>query len=73
LGATPEPLRRVPGVARQRARIVMRLQEIREDLDEAVRAINWSRNVRFQTEICGAVTSLREWAVLSASAVAEDS
>jgi hypothetical protein len=72
LGATPEPLRQVPEVARQRARIVLRLQEIREDLDDAIRAINWSRNVRFQTEICEAVTNLREWAVLSASAVVED-
>jgi Flp pilus assembly protein TadD len=43
-----------------------------DDLDDAIRAINWSRNVRFQQEISEAATNLRECAALSASTIAED-
>jgi hypothetical protein len=39
---------------------------------DAIRAINWSRNVRFQQEISEAVTNLRDWAALSATSIAED-
>jgi hypothetical protein len=48
-------------------------KEIGEDLDDAIKAINWARNVRFQTEISDATTNLREWAALSAASFAEGS
>jgi hypothetical protein len=78
----PAPLDRIPNpfagipdpseLPPPRARIVVRMQEILEDLDDAIRAINWSRRVRFQTEISEAATNLREWAASSASTIAED-
>jgi len=78
----PEPLGRIPnpfaglpdpsGLPPPRAGIVTRMQAICEDLDDAIRAINWSRRVRFQTEISEAATKLREWVALSATAIAEN-
>jgi len=72
LEAMPPPQTGMPGVAQQRARLAVRLQEIGEDLDDAIRAISWSRNVRFQPAISKAVTHLREWVALSATSIAED-
>jgi hypothetical protein len=42
-----------------------------DHLDDALRAINWSRNVRFQTEISETATNLREWVKVSATSIAE--
>jgi hypothetical protein len=78
----PEPLDRIPNPLAQipspsalpppRVRIAAEMQEIGEDLDDAIKAINWARNVRFQTEISGAAKNLREWVALSESFIAED-
>ena len=72
LAGIPDPSVGAPKLPPPRARMVKALQEICEDLDDAIRAINWSRNVRFQTEIANAATNLREWAGLSLAAIAED-
>lgn len=76
----PAPLRRIPnpltGIADStdaptpRDRIAAQLQEILEDLDDAIRAIDWARNVRFQAQIAGAVEELRDWVATSAAAIA---
>lgn len=55
-----------------RARIAVRMQEIAEDLDEAIRAINWSQRVRFQAQISQAAANLCEWVALSAPAASGD-
>jgi hypothetical protein len=78
----PAPLDRIPNpfagipdpseLPPPRYRIAVVMREICEDLDDAIRAINWSRRVRFQTEISEAATKLREWVALSAAAIAED-
>ena len=79
--ALPAPLSRIPNpladipepsdLPPPRARIAERMHEIAEDLDDAIKAINWARNVRFQAEISDAATNLREWVALSASSLAE--
>jgi len=74
----PGPLPRredagLPEGASLRVPIERELRSICEDIDDAIRAINWSRNVRFQQEIIGAVTNLRDWADLSATAIARES
>jgi hypothetical protein len=73
LGAFPKPLAAIsdPSEPPPRVRIADRIQELLEDLDDAIKAINWARNVRFQTEISDAATDLREWVALSASSFAE--
>jgi hypothetical protein len=78
----PEPLDRIPNplagipdpseLPPPRARIAVRMQEVCEELDDAIRAINWSRRVRFQQEISDAATKLREWVALSATSIAAD-
>jgi hypothetical protein len=55
-----------------RAQIAVRMQEILDDLDDAIRAINYSRRVRFQAEISNATMCLRDWVVASAAAFADD-
>jgi hypothetical protein len=77
----PEPLRDVPnpltGIADStdspspRDRIAAQMQEILEDLDDAIRVINWARNVRFQAQIADAAVKLREWVAESATSLAE--
>jgi hypothetical protein len=72
LGVIPNPLAEAPDPSDSpppRAR----MQEICEDLDDGIKAINWARNVRFQTEISDAATNLREWVALSAASFAEGS
>jgi hypothetical protein len=49
----------------------VQMQEICEDLNDAIKAIHTSRNVRFQHEISEAAANLREWAALSAASLAE--
>jgi hypothetical protein len=76
IGAIPNPLAETPDpsdLPPPRARIAVRMQEICEDLDDAIKAINWARNVRFQAEISKAATNLREWVALSAASFAEGS
>jgi hypothetical protein len=77
----PEPLGRIANPLAEfnspselpppRVRIAALMQEITEDLDDAIKAINWARNVRLQTEITEAAASLREWAAVSLAAIAE--
>jgi hypothetical protein len=74
LGVIPNPLAETANpsdLPPPRARISVVMQEICEDLDDAIKAINWARNVRFQTEISEAATNLREWVALSAASFAE--
>ena len=77
----PEPLRDVPnplasGVdstdgSTPRDRIAAQMLEILEDIDDAIRAINWARNVRLQAQIADAAVKLREWVAASATTLAE--
>jgi hypothetical protein len=48
------------------------LQSVREELDEAIRAISWQQNVRLQNEISAAATNLREWVTSSITAFSDD-
>jgi hypothetical protein len=76
LGEIPNPLADTPDpsdLPSPQARMAVRMQEISEDLDDAIKVINWARNVRFQTEISDAATNLREWVALSAASFAEGS
>jgi hypothetical protein len=78
----PEPVGRMPnplagmaessGQPQPREHIMGLLADILEDLDDAIKAINWSRNVRFQAEIADAATNLRAWVEASADAIAAD-
>ncbi len=60
----------LPEVAELQAPVARRLRGICDELDDAIRAINWQQNVRFQREISEAVANLREWVARSATAVA---
>jgi hypothetical protein len=76
----PEPLRHTPnpltGItdstdgSSPRDRIAAQMLGILEDIDDAMPAINWARNVRLQTQIIEAAVKLREWVAASATALA---
>jgi hypothetical protein len=76
----PEALFEVPnplaGIANShdgsspRERIAEQLREIVEDLDDAIKAIGWARNVRFQAQIADAAVKVREWVAASAATMA---
>jgi hypothetical protein len=76
----PEPLCDVPhpladmedatGGSSPRDRIAAQMLEILEDIDDAIQAINYSRNVRFQAQIADAAVKLREWVAASATTLA---
>jgi hypothetical protein len=48
------------------------LRSVREELDEAIRAIGWQQNVRLQDEISAAATNLRDWVSASITAFSDD-
>jgi hypothetical protein len=48
------------------------MRSVREELDEAIRAISWQQNVRLQNEISAAATNLRDWVSASITAISDD-